>query len=273
MVLSISHSLVNTNKFRVIKNEDTGECHEVPLLSPKEGVEISCPCCGQRMNKNGFANYVKTVFSLGSGTEKTEYIPQILRCSNPDCPAKTKSDRNITHVLLFDDHVPKHNITASVLDDAYTAQNLIKEWAEKNGKNTVRLNFLKKLKVENAKNILKEMTDKNLLSHRYLSDYSYFLESFVIGRVGRRLYGYMSKLTDFFPGLLSTYKANLKAEEKHAIQSTDCQQTDDDSPKFSNILRILSSHLVRSVSILPKYSLAHISNTIPTCSETRPNTG
>ena len=127
MVLSISHSLVNTNKVRVIKNEDTGECHEVPLLSPKEGVEISCPCCGQRMNRNGFANYVKTVFSLGSGTEKTEYIPQILICSNHDCHPN-KYDKNIMHVMLF--LIQYITSCSPVLDVACTVHN-IRESAER----------------------------------------------------------------------------------------------------------------------------------------------
>ena len=151
------------------------------------------------------------------------------------------------------------------------------------------------------KKILKETTEKNIFYHRYCSDFLYFLKAVVIGKNGLKFYGYMNKLVNFFPGLLNTYKANLAAITKHTTTQTHttplthtttltagCQLTDgngdygdggnggDDnsnSSKLANIFRTMCSHFVRTISILPKYSLAHIANTIPIYSGIIPNTG
>lgn len=64
MVMIVSHSLVNTNTIRLIKDKDTNEYREVPSLRLNDGVKISCPCCGHRMNRNGFTNYVKKSFQF-----------------------------------------------------------------------------------------------------------------------------------------------------------------------------------------------------------------
>lgn len=307
MVMIVPHSLVNTNTIRKIKDKDTNEYRDVPSLRLNDGVEISCPCCGHRMNKNGFTNYVKEVFYLGSERKTTEYISQILICSNPNCSAKTKSGKNFTHVLLHDEHVPKQNLPAYAFDDAYTIHQHCIEWAKKNKEVKNIFNFIKNLKVRDVKKILKETTEKNIFYHRYRSDFFYFLKAVVIGKNGMKFYGYMNKLVNFFPGLLNTYKANLAAITKHTTTQTHttplthtttltagCQLTDgngngngdydygdggndgDDnsnSSKLPNIFRTMCSHFVRTISILPKYSLAHIANTIPIYSGIIPNTG
>ncbi|MGN1272488.1 MAG: hypothetical protein ACI4T3_05095, partial [Lactobacillus sp.] len=239
------------------------------VLTLKPGCNIECSSCHSYLVKDGFTRYKRPCPFLNQGN-KPEFENchlQRLTCPNKNCPAKTKSGNNVTHVLLTDNSVPRYSEALEYVETAHLLDHLIKDYYKNQLHKPSKISY--KIIIDILKNSYKEKLKTLILKYNDAC-LQWIIREFVLSVRGKRLLNYVELIYQNASALAKSHDiqcSNCKYPKTISLQSIE-QKISNFSGWLSNIFLINCSRFVRTLSKFPKYSLRRIALTIGTSQKT-----
>ena len=197
--------------------------------------------------------------------ESFYFRSQVLTCSDKNCIRKADrnrarskpSDRNEHHVLLPDYAVARRSFTTDVLQEALNIWIRLKEYIEAKGLSRISYHFTS---LKETLSSISYGNNSNLLCHiqKIFGVYNLeFIDHFSL-KWFRNLLDSAQKILDAGPALLNMYLSQASIYCRHRLLGYDRENISAENLTVEIVVVLNCSHLVRTASQRPKYSLENV---------------